>query len=85
MTQAQKVAISMPGKLLSEIDACAKKLGQSRSRYIALAVAEKIALEKKSSISACYDRVFSDEDIQKEQSDTAGAFDSAGCPGGQEW
>ncbi len=38
-----------------------------------------------SSISACYDRVFSDEDIQKEQSDTAGAFDSAGCAGGQEW
>ncbi len=81
----QKVAITMPEMLIREVDALSKKQGLSRSRYIAIAVREKIDEEKKHFITQCYDDVFSDETIQKEQAETSRRFEDAGSEGGQEW
>ena len=55
----------------------------SRSRYIALAVSEKIKEEKKQFITEFYNNVFSNEKIQKEQLETARYFE--GTESGQEW
>lgn len=85
MMHTQKVAITMPAMLIKKIDDISKKKGLSRSRYIALAVSEKIEDEQRRSITACYNEIFSDMDIQKEQLETAGCFESVGSEGGQEW
>lgn len=81
----QKVAITMPEKLLKNIDMLSREYGMSRSRFIALALAEKIDEKKKIVLTEAYDRVFSDEDIVKEQAETAKWLEGAGSQGGQEW
>jgi metal-responsive CopG/Arc/MetJ family transcriptional regulator len=81
----QKVAISMPKDLVEDIDLIIKSKGLSRSRYIASALSAKVADEKKELLKQAYDRVFSDEKIQKEQRDAAEWFEGAGSDGGQEW
>jgi len=81
----QKVAISIPEDLLKDIDLISKKKGLSRSRYIASALSTKVADEKRELLKHAYDRVFSDEKIQKEQRDTAGWFERVGSEEGQEW
>jgi hypothetical protein len=85
MNGTQKVAITMPQILIKEIDAVSKKKGVSRSRYITQAVYEKIKDEKKRFITECYDDIFSDPKIQKEQLETSICFEGAGNEGGQEW
>jgi hypothetical protein len=62
-----------------------REKGVSRSRFIALALAEKIDGEKKRLVKETYDRVFSDEEIIKEQVETARWLEGAGSEGGQEW
>lgn len=81
----QKVAISMREDLIKDIDLISKKKGLSRSRYIASALSAKVADEKRELLKQAYDRVFSDEKIQREQRDTAEWFEGAGSEGGQEW
>jgi metal-responsive CopG/Arc/MetJ family transcriptional regulator len=81
----QKVAITMPEDLIKEIDLISKTKGLSRSRYIASALGAKVADEKRELLKQAYDRVFSDEEIQKEQLETAKWFEEAGSEGGQEW
>jgi len=81
----QKVAISIPKDLIKDIDLIIKNKGLSRSRYIASALSEKVADEKKELLKQAYDRVFSDEKMQKEQRDTAKLFKDAGREEGQEW
>jgi len=81
----QKVAISMPEDLIKDIDLIIKNKGLSRSRYIASALSEKVADEKRELLKQAYDRVFSDEEIQKEQRDSSEWFEGAGSEGGQEW
>jgi len=81
----QKVAISMPEDLVKDIDLITKTKGVSRSRYVASALGEKVADEKRELLKQAYDRVFSDEKIQKEQMDSAKRFESVGSKGGQEW
>jgi len=85
MINTQKVAITMPQILIKEIDKLSKKKGLSRSRYITQAVCEKIEDEKKYFITECYDNIFSDAEIRKEQLETARWFEGAGDEGGQEW
>jgi metal-responsive CopG/Arc/MetJ family transcriptional regulator len=85
MIGTQKVAITMPQVLIKEIDTVSKKKGLSRSRYITQAVYEKIENEKKRLITECYNEIFSDSKIQKEQLETARWLDGAGSEGGQEW
>ncbi|MFC1886865.1 ribbon-helix-helix domain-containing protein [Thermodesulfobacteriota bacterium] len=83
--KAQKVAISMPEILIKEIDALSKKRGLSRSRYITQAVREKVIAEQKLFITECYNKIFSDVNIQKEQLEISKCFEGAGIEGGQEW
>lgn len=81
----QKVAISMPEDLVKDIDLIVKNKGLSRSRYIASALSVKVADEKRELLKQAYDKVFSDEKIQKEQRDSAEWFENAGSEAGQEW
>ena len=81
----QKVGISMPEDLIKDIDLITKTKGLSRSRYIASALGAKVADEKRELLKQAYDRVFSDEKIQKEQIDSAKWFEGVGSEGGQEW
>ena len=81
----QKVAITIPEDLIKEIDLISKTKGVSRSRYIASALGAKVADEKRELLKQAYDRVFSADDVQKEQLETAKWFEGAGSEGGQEW
>ncbi len=81
----QKVAITMPENLVKKIDILRKSKGLSRSRYINLTLAEKIEENKKQNIKEAYDRIFSDEEIKKEQLETAKFFGMLGSDRGQEW
>lgn len=81
----QKVAISMPEDLIEDIDLISKNKGLSRSRYIAYALRAKVADEKREFLKQAYDRVFSDEKMQKVQRDTAIWFEGVGSEEGQEW
>ena len=85
MGHTQKVAITMPQILIKEIDSLSKKQGLSRSGFITRAVTEKMKSEKRRLITECYDEVFAEGDIRREQLETAGFFDAAGDEGGQEW
>lgn len=85
MPHTQKVAITMPEILVKKIDTLSKKKGVSRSRYITLAVAEKIEDEKNNFITEAYNEIFSDQKIQREQLETSESFEGAGSQGGQEW
>ncbi len=81
----QKVAITIPKNLILLIDQVSKERGLTRSRYITSVLSEKIVEERKQLLKDAYNKVFSDETIQKEQLDTARWFEGAGSEGGQEW
>ena len=81
----QKVAITVPADLVVLIDDISKQKGLSRSKYISSVLREKIRSEKKQQIKDSYNRVFSDDSIQKEQLQTTIWFDGTGNQGGQEW
>ena len=81
----QKVAICMPEDLVKDIDLITKTKGLSRSRYIASALGAKVADEKRDLLKQAYDEIFSDEEIQEEQIETAKWFEGVGSKGGQEW
>lgn len=81
----QKVAITIPADLVIMIDDISKQLGLSRSKYISTVLREKILREKQQHIKETFNRVFSDDSIQKEQLQTAIWFDGTGNQGGQEW
>ena len=81
----QKVAISIPADLVASIDTISKKRGLSRSRFISNVLQEKMSQERNRSIRFAYDRVFSDEDICREQLEFASRLEGTGNLEGQEW
>ena len=81
----QKVAITMPIDLVTKIDSICKSKKMSRSKFISITLREKVVGEKEKQIKEAYNRVFSDESIRKEQTDTALWFDGTGTKEGQEW
>ena len=81
----QKVAITIPTDLVTTIDDISKQLGLSRSKYISNVLREKVLSEKERQIKDSYNRIFSDDSIQKEQLQTAIWFEGTGNQGGQEW
>jgi len=81
----QKVAITMPTDLVKVVDEVSRKKGLSRSKYISVVLRERLMADRKNQIREAYNRVFSDESIQKEQLETALWFDKAGAKEGQEW
>ena len=81
----KKVAITIPSDLVIMIDDISKQLGLSRSKYISNVLREKVLSEKEQQIKDAYDRIFSDDSINKVQLQTAIWFDGTGNQGGQEW
>ena len=81
----QKIAISMPADLVAMIDIISKQKGMSRSRFISTVLQEKVLNEKERRLKEAYNRVFSDDSIKKEQSETSLWFDGTGNQEGLEW
>ena len=81
----QKVAITMPIDLVKVVDEVSRKKGLSRSKYISVVIREKLISDRDNQIREAYNRVFSDEEIQKEQLETALWFEKTGAKEGQEW
>lgn len=81
----QKVAITMPTDLVKVVDEVSRKKGLSRSKYISVVIREKLISDRDNQIREAYNRVFSDEAIQKEQLETALWFERIGAKEGQEW
>ncbi len=80
-----KVAITMPEKLVTEVDAVREAESISRSAYITRLVAEAVKREKKEQLKTAYDKIFSDEEIAAEQEATTASFNHIGHDRGQEW
>jgi metal-responsive CopG/Arc/MetJ family transcriptional regulator len=81
----QKVAITIPKKLVTMIDDISKKRGLSRSKFISTVLMEKLMSERNRHIKDAYDRIFSDKSIRKEQLNYARWFEGLGTEEGQEW
>ncbi len=81
----QKVAITIPRRLLTMIDAASLEQGLSRSRYISNILKEKVDEDRNRSLKEAYDRVFSDDSIRKEQIETIRWFESIESKEGMEW
>jgi metal-responsive CopG/Arc/MetJ family transcriptional regulator len=83
--QTQKVAITIPSDLLALIDATSNREKISRSRLISRLLAEKVAEQQARFLKQAYDGVFADPQIQREQIETAAAFEALGNEAGQQW
>ncbi|MBI9084254.1 MAG: hypothetical protein JEZ11_11695 [Desulfobacterales bacterium] len=77
----QKIAITIPKKILKLIDDFCKGQGISRSRYISNLLQEKLEDEKKRLIKDAYDNVFADEIVRQEQLLTPGGIRAGGNKG----
>lgn len=80
-----KVAITIPKNLVAAIDMLSKQSKLSRSRFITDVLREKVLQEKEKMVKEAYDRVFSDDDIQKEQLEITRWLDGYDVVEGQEW
>lgn len=80
-----KVAILIPKDLLEVIDAIRLERGVSRSELIASLLWEKVREARNVYLKETYDRVFSDEEIRKEQLETARWSEAGQGDEGQEW
>jgi len=81
----RKIAISLPADLVSMIDELSTKKKVSRSGFISSVLLEKIEEEKRQKVREAFDEVFSDEDIRKEQLETAKWLEGTDLDEGQEW
>ena len=81
----KKIAITVPKDIVMEIDLLSSEIGVSRSKLITDILKEKISKTQNDKIKAAYDRIFSDENIAREQLATAREYDSSGKEEGQEW
>ncbi len=81
----RKIAISLPTDLVSMIDEIVAKEGGSRSGYISCVLREKIEEKRRRMLKEAYDSVFSDDDVRREQLETARWFEGADLEEGQEW
>jgi len=81
----QKVAITVPKDLIVMVDKISRLKGISRSKFISELLREKVRNEEERQLREAYNRVFSDDLIQKEQLDTAEWFEGSGNNEGQGW
>jgi metal-responsive CopG/Arc/MetJ family transcriptional regulator len=80
-----KIAITISKDVVAMIDTLSKESGLSRSRYISNVLRENVMKEKERALKEKYDRVFSDNEIKKEQLKMATWFEGNDVPEGQEW
>jgi metal-responsive CopG/Arc/MetJ family transcriptional regulator len=81
----EKIAITIPKDLLEMVDDISSERGVSRSKLISALIREKIQEQRNRHLKEVYDRVFEDEEIQKEQLETARWFAGGESDEGQEW
>ena len=80
-----KVAITIPKDIVVMIDMLSKQTGLSRSKYISNVLREKVFNENERILKEKYDKVFSDNEIKKEQLNTSRWFEGNDVQEGQEW
>lgn len=80
---AAKFAISVPAETMSHVDRAAKRLGMTRSRYIAVVLAHVAQRERDTSISKKVDDVLAELDRQDLES--VAHFSAARRDEGTEW
>jgi metal-responsive CopG/Arc/MetJ family transcriptional regulator len=78
-----KFAISMPTETMGQVDRAAKRLGMTRSRYIALVLARVAARERDAAISRRVDKALAELDAQ--DLDSAGRLLAARRDEGTDW
>ncbi len=81
----KKITITIPKDLVATVNEISKQKQLSRSKFIAAVLKEKVIEEKKKQVQDAYNRVFSDEAIQKEQINWTHGLEAAGTEEGQEW
>lgn len=81
----QKVAITVPKKLIAVVDELSREEGISRSKFISKTLHEKVLSEKERRLKKAYDEVFSDDSVRKEQIETSVWFEGTGSDEGQGW
>ena len=80
---ATKFAISVPSETMAEVDRAAKRLGLTRSGYIAEVLARIAKRERDGSISKRIDRVL--DELDEQDLATARHLRAAQRHGGTEW
>ena len=81
--KAAKFAISIPAGTMSQVDHAARRLGMTRSRYIATVLARVAERERNATISKKIDQVLAELDEQ--DLDTARHLRAARRDAGTEW
>jgi metal-responsive CopG/Arc/MetJ family transcriptional regulator len=81
--KAAKFAISIPAETMSRVDHAAKRLGMTRSRYIATVLARVAERERNAAISKKVDQVLAELDEQ--DLDTVRHLRAARREAGTEW
>jgi len=81
----QKVAVTIPSDLVAIIDKMSRQQKVSRSKFISMALREKLMKERDRHLKNSYDSVFSDLQIAEEQLETAKWLEGPGNKAGQEW
>jgi len=81
--KAAKFAISIPAETMSQVDHAAKRLGMTRSRYIATVLARVAQRERNAAISKKVDKVLAELDEQ--DLDSARRLHAARSDAGTEW
>ena len=81
--RAAKFAISVPAETMAHVDRAAKRLGMTRSRYIAVILARVAQRERDAAVSRRVDEVLAELDAQDLAS--AAHLRAAGRREGTEW
>ncbi len=80
---AAKFAISIPQETMSQVDRAAKRLGMTRSRYIATVLARVAKRERDGAISRRVDEVLAE--MQAQDLETVACLRAARRDEGTEW
>jgi hypothetical protein len=82
---AKRFCSTMPSDLVVMIDNMSRQQKLSRSKFISLALRDKLMEERDHNLRDSYDSVFSDKNIAGEQLETAKWFEGSENKAGQEW
>ena len=63
----RKTAISVPARLLAQVDAAAKSRGESRSRFIQRLLVEAVRSRRDAGVRRRIDALFSEEPVRRAQ------------------
>jgi metal-responsive CopG/Arc/MetJ family transcriptional regulator len=81
--RAAKFAISVPAETMGHVDRAAKRLGMTRSRYIAVILARVAQRERNAAVSKRVDEVLAE--LDKQDLDMVGHLTAARREQGTEW